>query len=73
MANMSYCRFENTLRDLQDCYANMDNDDLSKSEFYMRRRMVELCINIVERYDELVNEEFVDEFSEDHIWRPESE
>jgi len=61
---MSYCRFENTLRDLQDCYANMDNDDLSKSEFYMRRRMVELCINIVERYDELVNEEFVDEFSE---------
>jgi len=70
---MSYCRFENTLRDLQDCYANMDNDDLSKSEFYMRRRMVELCINIVERYDELVNEEFVDEFSEDHIWRPESE
>jgi hypothetical protein len=51
----------------------MDNDDLSKSEFYMRRRMVELCINIVERYDELVNEEFVDEFSEDHIWRPESE
>jgi len=70
---MSYCRFENTLRDLQDCYANMDNDDLSKSEFYMRRRMVELCINIVERYDELVNEEFVDEFSEDHIWRPEAE
>ena len=61
---MSYCRFENTRRDLQDCYANMDNDGLSKSEFYMRRRMVELCINIVERYDELVNEEFVDEFSE---------
>ena len=62
---MSYCRFENTLRDLRDCYDNMDGYDLSKSEFYARKQMIELCINIVERYDELVNEEFVDEFSED--------
>ena len=70
---MSYCRFENTLRDLRDCYDNIDGYDLSESEFYARKQMIELCINIVERYDELVNEEFVDEFSEDHIWRPEAE
>jgi hypothetical protein len=43
----------------------MDGYDLSESEFYARKQMIELCINIVERYDELVNEEFVDEFSED--------
>jgi len=73
MANMSYCRFENTLRDLIDCYNNMDGYQLSKSEFDARKKMIEMCIDIVERYDELVNEEFVDEFSEDHIWRPESE
>jgi len=24
MANMSYCRMENTYRDLLDCYNNMD-------------------------------------------------
>jgi len=64
MSNMSYCRFENTLRDLQDCYANMDSDDLSKSEFYTRRHMVELCINIANEYDHLIDGEFVDEDGE---------
>ena len=46
MANMSYCRFENTLRDLRDCYSNMDSDDLSQSEFYARKQMIELCWDI---------------------------
>ena len=73
MANMSYCRFENTLRDLQDCYNNMDGYDLSKSEFYARKRMIELCIEIANGCEDLLDEEFVDEFSEDHIWRPEAE
>lgn len=27
MGNMSYCRFENTARDLEDCYAAILNDD----------------------------------------------
>ena len=65
MANMSYCRFENTLRDLQDCYANMDNDDLSKSEFYMRRRMVELCMSIANEYDDIIEQEFLEDDFED--------
>lgn len=32
MSNMSYCRFQNTLGDLGDCYENMDDNDLSKDE-----------------------------------------
>jgi len=77
MANMSYCRFENTLRDLRDCYNNMGNGDLSKSEFFARKQMIEMCINIVERYDELVNEEFEEEevegmFIDDEEWEKEN-
>ena len=28
MANMSYCRFENTARDLQDCVSAIDNGNV---------------------------------------------
>jgi hypothetical protein len=60
MANMSYCRFENTLRDLRDCYNNMNND-LSKSEFYARKQMIEMCANITNQHEDLLEEEFVDD------------
>ena len=61
MANMSYCRFENTLRDLRDCYNNMDNDDLSKSEFYARRHMIEMCMSIACEHVDILGQEFVDD------------
>ena len=64
MANMSYCRFENTLRDLRDCYDNMDGYDLSESEFYARKRMIELCIEIASGCDDLLDEEWVDGFDD---------
>jgi hypothetical protein len=64
MANMSYCRFENTLRDLRDCYDNMYSSDLSKSEFDARKRMIELCITIAIGCEDLLDEEFVDEYPE---------
>jgi len=64
MANMSYCRFENTLRDLRDCYNNMDSDDLSESEFYSRRHMIELCMSIATEYVDLLSEDFVEEYPE---------
>jgi hypothetical protein len=64
MANMSYCRFENTLRDLRDCYYNMDSDDLSKSEFYARRHMIELCITIACECEDFLDQDFVDEYPE---------
>ena len=74
MANMSYCRFENTLRDLRDCYSNMDSDDLSQSEFYMRRHMIELCMSIACEYVDILGEEFVEEgmFIDDEEWEKEN-
>ena len=64
LENWSYCRFENTLRDLRDCYDNMDSDDLSQSEFYARRQMIELCMSIASEYVDLLDQDFVDEYPE---------
>ena len=63
--NMSYCRFENTVSDLRDCYNNMDSNDLSKSEFYARRHLIELCMSIACEYVDLLGEDFEEEFDED--------
>ena len=49
MANMSYCRFGNTLRDLRDCSENMDKAQ-SESEKKARRRLVILCQEIAADY-----------------------
>jgi len=52
MANMSYCRFENTVSDLQDCYDNMDlNGDASEHEQRARTRLLLLCKSIVDDYE----------------------
>jgi hypothetical protein len=52
MSNMSYCRFRNTLHDLQDCYDNMDQDDseLSEEEREAREKLIVLCSEIVSDY-----------------------
>lgn len=53
MSNMSYCRFENTLKDLQDCYdaiLNDNLDDLSESERKCCRELISLCASIVDDY-----------------------
>ena len=52
MGNMSYCRFENTLEDLRDCFANLD-DDLSKKKDEARARiaLVKVCQRIVDNAD----------------------
>ncbi len=49
MPTMSYCLFQNTLGDLEDCYAHMD-DKLSKEEQAAMNAMIELCLKIVEEY-----------------------
>ncbi len=48
MSNESYCRFENTLRDLRDCQGVLDAEDLSPEEEEARRRLIETCKEIVE-------------------------
>ena len=51
MANMSYCRFQNTCQDLTDCLGALrDGDHLSDDEFRAYKRLVELCREIVEDY-----------------------
>ena len=56
MANMSYCRFENTLSDLEDCYEDMqfgkDFSELSLTEQEARNELVALCKKIAEQFDE---------------------
>lgn len=49
MANMSYCRFENTLQDLRDCYNNMQTN-LSKDENEYRMQLLELCTSIAQEF-----------------------
>ena len=47
MANMSYCRFENTYRALLDCNEHIGDEDLSRTEFAYREQLVDLCKDIV--------------------------
>ena len=61
MANMSYCRFENTLNALEDCETVLQDfppnlSDLSESEEKSCRRLINLCTRIAEDYKYLVEE-----------------
>lgn len=57
MGNMSYCRFQNTLGDLQDCArALRQADDLpgqkrSPREFEAMVDLVKLCTKIAEEFE----------------------
>jgi hypothetical protein len=61
MANMSYCRFQNTYRDLIDCYDNLNDSLRSESEKLYRARLVELCQSIVDEFNPEEEEDFDDE------------
>jgi len=52
MGNMAYARFTNTLKDLQDCYENME-DNLVEEEEESRLKLISLCKKIVKNYDEV--------------------
>lgn len=59
MANMSYCRFHNTLIDLVDCEGALedflDNDEKdaisSDSERSKAKQLIELCHEIADNWD----------------------
>lgn len=52
MPNMSYCRFQNTVVDLQECYdALCENEELSELETKYAQRLVELCKDIAAEAD----------------------
>lgn len=60
MSNMSYCRFQNTLNDLQDCHQNMDDGELSKEEKRARKELIELCCSIIDDYGHEIGVEVQD-------------
>ena len=54
MANMGYCRFENTYHDLQDCFDSLrekDFNELSESEKNFRNKLVEMCKDIADEFE----------------------
>ena len=52
MANMSYCRFENTLRDLKDCDDHLHAKNLSETEEKARKELIAVCKRITEDSEE---------------------
>jgi len=50
MSNLSYCRFRNTLIDLEDCQGFLwDNlEDLSEEEARARKQLIKVCQEIAE-------------------------
>ena len=51
MSNMSYCRFENTANDLDDCFEHWDDDEeLTEEEKRGKEKILDLCRDIVDSY-----------------------
>jgi hypothetical protein len=62
MANMSYCRFSNTVTDLQDCFDHMwtdggDDPELSVEEAKARKRLIQLARDIAAEFPEYEDED----------------
>lgn len=57
MANMSYCRFENTSIDLEDCLHHMKEDDVTYREEKARKKLIDLCVEIAIDYGHVINRE----------------
>lgn len=52
MSNMSYCRFENTYKDLQDCFEALDSLEISnENEKYYAKKLLKLCGEISDQYE----------------------
>ena len=63
MGNMSYCRFENTARDLRDCVNaihNGETDELNEYELEGLQEILDLAQEIVD------DEDFIKEIIEDY-------
>jgi hypothetical protein len=52
MPNMTYCRFQNTLNDLEDCLEALEeNEELSEEEEEAKKRLIEVCTEIADLYN----------------------
>lgn len=66
MANMSYCRYQNTLSDLRDAFDAMGGgefddregeSELSDDEARARRALIALCVTIAEEFGDEAGDE----------------
>jgi hypothetical protein len=53
MANMSYCRFENTYNDLVDCIDNIEEEANNERDERYRVRLINLISENVDLFEEL--------------------
>jgi hypothetical protein len=57
MANMSYCRFENTYSDLADCVGALEDcEELSNSERIYADLMYDMCVDYIRAYNNIFDE-----------------
>ena len=61
MPNMGYCRFSNTVIDLEDCYDNMDDENLSKEELKAKEKLISLAIDIAVEYSQDIGRDVIEE------------
>ena len=55
MANMSYCRFENTYNDLIDCLDNIENEASNDRDERYRIRLIKLIAENMDLINDLKN------------------
>ena len=56
MANMSYCRFQNTSNDLQDCVYSLEEENhLSTEEFSAMQKMISIATEFLELAEDYKN------------------
>ena len=73
MANMSYIRFENTYKDLCDCFQALNESgpgSFSDRELMYAKAMMKVCEGILNYYDEVLDEV---EFRTDTVEEDETE
>lgn len=73
MANMSYCRFHNTLQDLNDCesaldaFINADENTITSSEERSKaKKLIELCKYIADSYEPEDIDEYAKHYDEQY-------
>ena len=56
MANMSYCRFENTLNDLVDCFNNISEEADNLRDESRRKEMIRFLFENIDFIEDLKRE-----------------
>ena len=53
MSTMGYCRFQNTLGDLRDCYDHIDDtEEMSDEEKKARLKLIAVCKEIADDHED---------------------